>query len=85
MCPYKYYHVMRQSKDKKILRYQMVLKALALGVKPTARLFNTSAPVVRKWSKRFKTDGYLGLNDRSHKPHYSPGATPEPIKSLSSI
>lgn len=80
MCPYKYYHVMRQSKDKKILRYQMVLKALALGVKPTARLFNTSAPVVRKWSKRFKTDGYLGLNDRSHKPHYSPGATPEPIK-----
>jgi len=80
MCPYKYYHVMKHSKDKKIFRYQMVQKALEIGVKPTAKLFNTSPPVVRMWRDRFKTDGYSGLTDRSHKPHHSPKTTPEHIK-----
>ena len=76
MCPYKYYQVMRDSKDKKQWRYQMVLKALDQGVKPTARAFNTSPGVVRKWLKRFKTEGYSALADRSHKPHLSPRLTP---------
>lgn len=80
MCPYKYYHVMRQSKDKKPWRYQMVQKALDIGVKPTARLFNTSPPVVRTWLKRFKTHGYSGLDDRSHRPHHSPRALPQHMK-----
>jgi len=80
MCPYKYYHVMRQSKDKKHFRYQMAQQALLIGVKPTARLFNTSPKVVRKWRNRFKTEGYSGLDDRSHKPHHSPGETPKHIK-----
>ena len=80
MCPYKYYQVMKLSKDKKQWRYQMVHKALELGIKPTARAFHTSPHVVRKWLKRFKADGYLGLADRSHKPHHSPRATPEHVK-----
>ena len=80
MCPYKYYHVMKHSKDKKIFRYQMVQKALEIGVKPAAKLFNTSPSVVRMWRERFKTDGYSALADRSHKPHYSPKTTPEHVK-----
>ena len=80
MCPYKYYHVMRQSKDKKPFRYQMAQKALETGVKPAARMFNTSPPVVRLWRDRFKAEGYCGLADRSHKPHHSPRQTPEHIK-----
>jgi len=80
MCPYKYYHVMRQSKDKKLWRYQMVQKALELGVKPAARLFATCPSVVRKWVNRFKAEGYPGLADRSHKPHHSPKETPDPMK-----
>jgi len=80
MCPYKYYHVMRQSKDKKPFRYQMAQEALSIGVKPTAKLFNTSPKVVRKWRDRFKTEGYSGLVDRSHKPHRSPRETPKHIK-----
>jgi len=48
MCPYKYYHVMRDSKDKRHWRYQMVQKAKEIGVKPAARIFHTSPPVVRK-------------------------------------
>lgn len=71
---------MRQSKDKKQWRYQMVQKALEIGVKPAARLFNTSPPVVRMWRDRFNTEGYSGLADRSHKPHHSPLETPEHIK-----
>ena len=80
MCPYKYYQVMKDSKDKKQWRYQMVQKAKEAGVKPTAKAFNTTPNVVRKWLKRFNTEGYAGLADRSHKPHHSPRATPEHIK-----
>jgi len=80
MCPYKYYHVMRQSKDKKQWRYQMVQQAFKSGVKPAAREFNTSPPVVRLWRDRFKQEGYAGLADRSHKPHHSPRETPQDIK-----
>ena len=80
MCPYQYYHIMRQSKDKKPFRYQMAQSAFKIGVKPTAKLFHASPAVVRKWRDRFKTEGYAGLNDRSHKPHHSPRQTPEHIK-----
>ena len=80
MCPYKYYHIMRQSKDKKPLRYQMAQKALEIGVKPTARIFHASPSVVRIWRDRFMTEGYSGLADRSHKPHHSPRETPKYIK-----
>lgn len=58
----------------------MVQKALKDGVKPAARSFNTSPHVVRKWLKRFKTEGYAGLSDRSHKPHLSPRKTPENVR-----
>ena len=80
MCPYKYYHVMKDSKDKKQWRYQMVQKALEIGVKPAARVFNTSPPVVRKWRDQFLVEGYAGLEDRSHRPHHSPRETPGYIK-----
>jgi len=75
MCPLKYYHLMRNSKDKKQWRYIMVQKALKDGTKAAARAFNTSPGVVRKWIKRFNTDGYAGLTDRSHRPHLSPRET----------
>ena len=81
MCPYKYYFVMKQSKDKKQLRFQMVQNVSKFGIKPTAKLFHTSPQVVRKWVKRFKSQGYSGLNDLSHKPHYSPNETSSCVKS----
>jgi transposase len=58
----------------------MVQYALSHGVKPTARLFGTSPPVVRKWLTRFKEQGYAGLSDLSRRPHHSPRATPQDIK-----
>jgi transposase len=58
----------------------MVQYALSHGVKPTARVFGTSPPVVRKWLERFKENGYAGLSDLSRRPHNSPRATPQSIK-----
>ena len=80
MCPYQYYHVMKQSKDKKQWRYQMVQHAFSNGVKPTARIFHTSPPVVRKWLRRFQIEGYVGLEDHSHRPLRSPKETPKSVK-----
>ena len=80
MCPYQYYHVMRQSKDKKHWRYQMVQKSIQAGVKPAAKEFNTSPSVVRMWRDRFKKESYDGLADRSRRPHHSPRETPQHIK-----
>ena len=72
MCPaYTYYQIMRICKDKSSLRLQMVLYAQEYGVKPTARLFKTSPPTVRKWLRRF--DGTkASLEDRSRAPHRRP-------------
>ena len=80
MCPLSYYQIMRNCKDKRAHRYQMVQYALVHGVKPTARVFGTSPPVVRKWLERFKKHGYPGLSDLSHRPHNSPRATAGSIK-----
>jgi len=58
----------------------MVQYAFVHGVKPAARVFGTSAPVVRKWLNRFKEQGYAGLADLSRRPHHSPRATAQDIK-----
>jgi transposase len=58
----------------------MVQYALYHGVKPAAKVFSTSPPVVRKWLARFKEHGYEGLLDLSRRPHHSPRATHQSIK-----
>jgi transposase len=80
MCPLSYYQNMRNCKDKRAHRYQMVQYALKHGTKSAARVFHTSPPVIRKWRNRFKKDGYNGLLDLSRKPHNSPRATPQDVK-----
>ncbi|MBI4981702.1 MAG: helix-turn-helix domain containing protein, partial [Candidatus Omnitrophica bacterium] len=80
MCPMSYYQNMRNCKDKRAHRYQMIQYALKHGIKPAARLFHTSSPVVRKWLTRFKEHGYDGLLDLSYRPKHSPRATTQSIK-----
>jgi len=80
MCPLSYYQIMRNCKDKRTHRYQMVQYALSNGVKPAARVFGTSPPLVRKWLTRFKEQGYVGLLDLSRRPHHSPLSTAQSIK-----
>jgi transposase len=66
---------MRISKDKKQIRYQMVIYAKEHGIKPTARLYSTEPKTVRKWVRRFDKSGYQALGDISRKPHHSPNKT----------
>ncbi len=77
MCPYPYYQIMRLSKDKKQIRYQMVIYAREHGIKPAARLYATEPKTVRKWLSRFEQGGYQALEDMSRAPHHSPNKTPE--------
>ena len=75
MCPYRYYDVMRESKDPRQLRYQMVLSVERAGIRETARSFRVSRATVRKWHRRWEEQGYTGLEACSRRPHLSPNAT----------
>ena len=77
MCPIDYYSLMRNTQDKKQLRYQMVMSAEKSGVMETSRLFHTTKNTVSKWVRRFTESGYSGLADLSRRPHNSPNTTPE--------
>ena len=68
---------MRESKDPKQLRYRMVIYALEHGIKPTAKLLNTTVKTVRKWLKRYNINNYDGLESQSRRPKYSPNRIPQ--------
>ena len=68
MCPVKYYTIMRQSKDPRLLRYEMVRYARDKGIKPAARAFDTTPKTVRKWFKRWQPGSLRGLEDQSKAP-----------------
>jgi len=46
----------------------------------TARRWQTSRQVVRKWLRRFRTQDVAGLQDRSRRPAHSPRQTPKEIE-----
>ena len=71
-CLTSYSAMMKNSKDKKIYRMQMVQYAKEHGMKPTARTFRTTVKTVKKWVHRFEVEKYAGLDDRSHAPLNSP-------------
>jgi len=63
-----YSAIMKNAKDKKLFRMQMVHYAEEHGNKPTARKFNTTVKTVKKWRQRFKEEKYEGLEDHSRAP-----------------
>lgn len=66
--PWRYYDIMRNAKDRKTVRYQVVAHALEHGVKPAAKRFRMCPKTVRKWRDRFEEQGWEGLKDRSRAP-----------------
>ncbi len=68
MCPLNYYTNMRLSKDRKLLRYELVRYAREHGVKPAARAFRTTPKTVRKWFSRWQPGSLRGLDDQSRAP-----------------
>jgi len=53
-------------------RLRLVKSAYAIGIKPTAKYFKTTARTVRKWLGRYEKSGVSGLKDQSKRPQYMP-------------
>ena len=68
MCPINYYTTMRNCKDKRLLRYHLVIYAREHGIKPAARTFKTTVKTVKKWLSRYRPGSLQGLEDRSKAP-----------------
>jgi len=61
--------------DKFDLRLRIIKHALAYGVKPTARVFDTTTKTVRKWLNRYRQERLTGLNELPRIPHHCPHKT----------
>jgi len=61
--------------DKFDLRLRMVKHALVYGIKPTARVFATTAKTVRKWLNRYHQERLSGLNELARIPLHCPHKT----------
>jgi len=68
-APARYFDLVREMKNAYNHRLRLVENAKQRGIKPTARLFATTVPTVRKWLRRFQQHGPSGLAERSRAPH----------------
>lgn len=75
-----YFDLIREKKDAYNHRLRLVESARQRGLKPTARLFATTVPTVRKWWRRFQQHGLSGLREKSRTPHRCPHKTPPPVE-----
>jgi len=51
----------KSKEEKEAMLYDMVQTALEIGIKPTARMFNTYPGTVRKWVNKYKEGGKESL------------------------
>jgi transposase len=61
-------------------RLRLVESARQRGIKPTARLFATTVPTVRKWLRRFEQHGPSGLGEQSCARHRQAHKTPPAVE-----
>jgi transposase len=66
--------------DKFDLRLRIIKSVQAIGVKPTAELFNTTPKTVRKWLSRYRQEKLTGLNELPRIPHHCPHKTSPSIE-----
>ncbi len=78
--PVPYYDLVREMRDAFNHRLRLVESARQRGIKPTARLFATTVPTVRKWLRRYQQQGPSGLVECSRAPHHQPRKTPPEIE-----
>ena len=73
----RYFDLIREMKQNTYNhRLRLVESARERGIKPTARLFATTVPTVRKWLRRFEQHGPSGLLNHSRARHHQPHQTP---------
>ena len=71
---------MKRKADKFDLRLRMVKHALAYGIKPTTRVFDTTPRTVRKWLRRYQQERLAGLNELPKIPLTCPHKTSAPME-----
>jgi transposase len=77
MIAARYFDLVREMKDNAYNhRLRLVESAKERGIKPTACLFATTAPTVRKWLRRFQQQGPSGLLPLSRARHHQSLKTP---------
>src|SRR5919108_1637122 len=74
--PVPYFDLVREMKDAYNHRLRLVESAKQRGIRPTARLFATTVPTVRKWLRRYQQHGLSGLREQSRARHRQPHKTP---------
>lgn len=80
MAAARYYDLVREMRDAYNHRLRLVESARQRGIKPTARLFATTVPTVRKWLRRFQQHGPSGLRELSRARHRQPHKTPASVE-----
>jgi transposase len=75
-----YFDLVREMKNAYNHRLRLVESAKQRGIKPTARLFATTVPTVRKWLRRYQQHGPSGLLEKSRARHRQPHKTPPTIE-----
>ena len=76
----RYFDLVREMRDAYNHRLRLVESARQRGIKPTARLFATTVPTVRKWLRRYQQRGPAGLLEQSRAPHHQPRKTPAELE-----
>jgi len=76
----RYFDLIREMRNAYNHRLRLVESVKQRGIKPTARLFLTSALTVRKWWRRYRQQGLSGLQEHSRAPHRSPRKTSAEIE-----
>jgi transposase len=80
MAAARYYDLLREMRDAYNHRLRLVESARHRGIQPTARLFATTVPTVRKWLRRFQQHGPSGLRELSRARHHQPHKTPPALE-----
>src|SRR6266446_4192904 len=76
----RYFDLVREMKNAYNHRLRLVESARQRGIKPTARLFVTTVPTVRKWLRRYQQLGPSGLLEVSRAPHLQTRKTPSALE-----
>jgi transposase-like protein len=72
----RYFDLVREMKDAYNHRLRLVESVKQQGIKPTARLFVTAVPTVRKWWRRYQQRDPSGLVALSRARHHQTQKTP---------
>jgi transposase len=76
----RYFDLVREMKNAYNHRLRLVESAKQRGIKPTARLFTTTASTVRKWLCRYQQHGPSGLLEQSRARRQQAHKTPATLE-----